>query len=136
MCTRHAPQADSRPDFSSWCFMFLHVQEHLAPAVGPSASATQRFRTTTDTAGAPCSHAHSSHSDSAIEPRPRYLHESTALALGLDGGAVPSLLEAVLGEGALDMHSRKLRALLQHPPPASGARLVHKAIGCARRCQS
>jgi hypothetical protein len=84
---------------------------------------------TSDTAG----QAEASEPASLEAARPRYLHEATAAALGLHddaGSAIPSIVDALVGEGGLQVHRRRLRVLLQHPPTARAARLIHDAISC------
>lgn len=62
---------------------------------------------------------------------PLFLHESTAIALGLHGGPVPDLVSNVLGRDALAVHRKRIRALLTQPPAPETADAIATAVRCA-----
>jgi hypothetical protein len=62
--------------------------------------------------------------------QPVFLHESTAVALGLNGGPVPNLLNTVLGKDAVVAHHKRLRALLTRPPAPEASAAISTAVEC------
>jgi hypothetical protein len=66
----------------------------------------------------------------AATDRPRFLHLSTASALGLVKGAIPSVVDALLAEDCRVVHRNRLHRLLMQPPPHETALAVAAAVKC------
>ena len=94
--------------------------DHLSPAPlapGAAAVAPQRWSAAQGGGGA--------------ADQPLFLHDSTATALGLKGGPIPSVLRAALGDEARAPHVRRLHSLLAQPPPWHVAGHISAAVRCA-----
>ena len=103
------------------------VQDHLFPpptAADGTQLPAQRWHDSSDAAG------QQEVGSGLAADRPRYLHEATSHALGLYGGAIPSLVAAVLGAEARDVQRKRLLSLLQHPPPWRVASHISSAVQC------